>query len=515
MNKVALNETPSLAFAKMLSDKMTSKSYFAIIDIGSNSVRLVTYSGIKRVPEVVFNEKVLAGLGSEVGRTGKLSDEAMALTLSTLKRFVDLCKHARIDDIYPLATAAIRDAENGQEFVDQVRAATGLDIQVIGGDEEARLAAQGVISAEGKAYGLMGDLGGGSLELAILDGRDIGQRVSLPIGPLRLIAEFGDDLKAMKHHIRPLLRQLPIAKNLAHKNFYMVGGAWRNIMKMMILERSIPLPILQGFRTNAKNMDSYCKRIQTSNPDYLPFKDVVSGRRLRVLPVAALILREVLKAFKIEDCKASTFGLREGFVYDILPDAVKSKDPFMSVCKELARERSRFAEHSRLLYDWTSNLFIGGSYTRSKNEARLHRAICYLSDIAWRGHADYRAEKAVDEILHGNFVGLSHAERTYVAAALNEAYGAPINVSPIREVLHLLRMKDVLKARILGAGLRLANRLSGGTAPLLLESSVRVSKGHLELVISEKHKDCASHIVSKRLSALGQLMAKNTSITFE
>lgn len=485
------------------------KKYFAIIDIGSNSVRLVTYSGVKRVPEVVFNEKVQCALGAEVGSTGRLSDEAMALTLSTLKRFCVLCKHAGIDTIYPVATAAMRDAENGAAFAQTIEEETGLKINIIDGAEEGRLSALGVISAEGKAYGMMGDLGGGSLELTLIDGRKAGETISLPIGPLRLKAEYGDDYRAMKKYLRKTFADLELVDKLKHHNFYMVGGAWRNIMQMMIMERSLPLPILQGFRTNAKNMDAYAKRIVNSRPSDLPFGHIISGRRQDIIPIAALILRELLRAFDIEDCKACAYGLREGLVYDMLPDAVKSKDPFLATCKELARERSRFAEHSRLLFDWTSTIFIGGRYDRANWEERLHLAICYLSDIAWRGHTDFRAIKAVEQILHGNFISLSHEERAYVAIALNEAYGAAINASPIREVLHILPMKHILKARILGAGLRLAHRLSGGTAQILYESAVEVSKKEVRLKIAAGQGALANRVVHKRLMQLSQLMGKS------
>ncbi|WND02181.1 Ppx/GppA family phosphatase [Temperatibacter marinus] len=504
-----------LKTAKTSADNaINGKTYFAIIDIGSNSVRLVTYSGLKRVPEIVFNEKVLCGLGEEVGRTGKLSKKAMNLAYSTLKRFSVLCKHAGIKEIYPLATAAIRDASNGPDFVQKIKEEIGLNISIIDGKEEGRLSGLGVISSEGSAHGLMGDLGGGSLELAILNGRDVSERVSLPIGPLRLIAEFGDDTKAMKAYLKETLSRLDLKKKLGHPNFYMVGGAWRNIMKMMIAERSTPIPLLQGFRTNAKNMNSYCRRLISSKPSDLPYRHLISGRRLELMPVAALILKEVLKAFKIKDCKASTYGLREGYVFDNLTEAMKSKDPFLSVCKELARERSRFAEHSRLLYDWTSGLFKGGKFDIRNQEDRLHLAICYLSDIAWRGHPDYRSVTAVEQILQGNFVGLTHEDRAYVAIAVNEAYGAPINSDPIRQVIQMLPMKQIVKARIVGAGLRLAHRLSGGTSHMLQESSISVTKSEITLRLRKDHQDLANNVVRKRLANLSQLMAKTADITY-
>lgn len=486
--------------------------YLAVIDIGSNSVRLVVFSGRTRVPATVFNEKIMCGLGAEVGATGRMDERAVMSAMSTLKRFRALCDQMQVAETLVVATAAVRDAENGADFVDRVFAETGFEIDVIQGTEEGRLAGLGVLSGEPTAMGIVGDLGGGSLELAqVRDGIVINTK-SLPLGPLRLISRFGSNYRLIKKHLRKEFRSIAWLRRQKDNNLYMVGGAWRNLARLMMDEKFYPLPILHGFTVTRSDMASYCKRIGQMGVENIPFGSSLPQRRREILPVAAIILQELLSAMKATNASISAYGLREGLIFDKLSKPTQQMDPFLHTCRILAEERCRFAQHAEVIYDWTRPLFKTGK--SGNQQTKLHMAICLLGDIAWRGHPDFRAEKAVESVLHGNFVGISHAERAFIAVALNQAYGAPIDAPHMTQVLTLLKIKEITEARMMGAALRLAQRLSGGTVSALMVSRLRVTQKYLRLGVPSHYRDITNEVVTKRLSHLARLMGRSSAVEF-
>lgn len=485
--------------------------YLAVMDIGSNSVRLVVFSGARRVPDIIFNEKLMAGLGAKVGETGKMDTASMKTAISTLKRFRSLCDQMGVEDIRVVATAAVRDAKNGPKFVERVQNECGLNIRVIDGEEEARLAGLGVLSGEPHATGVAGDLGGGSLELARLKDGEVHETVSLPIGPLRLISRFGRNRVKIKSFLRDTFAEIDWLKDCEGENLYMVGGAWRNIIKLMMREKSNPLPILHGYYSSRSEISAYAKRLSKLDVADIPFGGSLPSRRREVLPTASLILIELLNAIKARKGVTSSYGLREGLLFDALSKEQRKEDPFLYSCHVLAEERCRFAEHAKVIFDWTRPLFQRRSLNPELRD-KLQYAISLLGDIAWRGHPDFRAEKAVESVLHGNFVGLSHRDRAYVAVALNQAYGAPIDAPHLAPMLPLLRIDDMMEARLMGAALRLAQRLSGGTVTTLEVSQLRVTKNTIYLGIPKSYEEIANDVVLRRVRQLAQLIGRKPRI---
>lgn len=486
-------------------------SYRAVIDIGSNSVRMVIYTGMDRVSDVIFNEKMLCGLGEEVGRSGALGGKAVEMALRALRRFKALALQMDVQDILAIATAAVRDASNGGEFVERVKVECDLDIKILSGEEEALYAGYGAISSCPDALGIVGDLGGGSLELARLAGGKVHEKSSLPIGPFRLVAQFDHDYAAIKGYLKEVFSAidwLPFVKN---QQFYLVGGAWRTIGKILMRERSLALPVLQGFSIPHQDMAVFSKRLSRLDPEYFPHSNLVVNKRLEILPIAALVLRMALKAINPCDVIYTSYGLREGLLYSKLPSDIQKIDPFLFSCQVLSHERSRFPEHADLLFQWTRPLFRGQDLA-VKDRDRLHHCVCLLSDIAWRGHPDFRAEKAVEAVLHGHFIGVSHAERAFVAVALNQAYGAPIDSAEVSCVLGLMKLTEILDSRVLGAALRLAHRLSGGTAVGLQKSHIMIREELLVLELGAQDQDLISSVVERRLNQLGQLLGRQTRI---
>ena len=146
----------------------------AVIDIGSNTVRLVIYEGSRRAPETVWNEKVAARLGRDISTTGRIPQEAEDEALAALARYALIIQDLGIDDVQAVATAAARDAKNGQEFLAKV-AALGLEPRLLSGEEEACISANGALGAFPGAHGVVADLGGGSLELVSIHSNECHQ----------------------------------------------------------------------------------------------------------------------------------------------------------------------------------------------------------------------------------------------------------------------------------------------------------------------------------------------------
>ena len=497
----------------MFEDPANSKNYVAVIDIGSNSVRLVVFSGNYRVPDTIYNEKLMVGLGVEVGATGKMAKDAIELALSTIKRFKSLCTQMGVHEVKMVATAAVRDAKNGEYFKKRVKRECGFDLDVIDGVEEARLSGLGVLSGEPAADGIMGDLGGGSLELARLKDGQVFETISLPIGPLRLLSSFEDNRSEIKKFLRTTFEAIPWLGELDGPNLYLVGGAWRNIAKLLMQEKAHPLHVLQGFYSSRSEFSAYAKRISKLSPKDMPFGKGLSSRRRAVLPTSATILIELMRVMKAKKIVASGYGLREGIIFDRLNEAERSKDPFLTVCNELANERCRFPEHSKMIYEWTRPLFYKKATDLARRD-RLHTAVCLLSDIAWRAHQDFQAEKAVETILYGNFVGLSHTDRAFIAVALNQAYGAAFTEAHLTRMLPLLKIEDILEARTMGAAVRLAQRLSGGTVKALTVSELRVTRSKLYLGVPEEFADLANEVVMRRLRSVGKLLGRTADLEY-
>ena len=496
------------------TDTMIEKNYFAVIDIGSNTVRLVIFSDVVRVPEIIFNEKAFCGLGGEVGSTGLMAESAMEMALNTLTRFKALCRQMNVSRIHAFATAAVRDAKNGAEFVAAIEDTTEINVQVIEGVEEARLAALGVVSMSPGITGIVGDLGGGSLELANVVAGKVKDCVSLPIGPLRLKNEVQGGHRAMKAFIKQALASVDWLKDNQGVDVYIVGGGWRNIAKILMKQRKHPVQILHGYEVSSKIMCDFAKGLEQLNPDEISAKTKLASKRREIIPIAALILRMLLKKINAKHVISSSAGVREGIIFDMLSEEEKSVDPFILLARSLANERCRFPEHGELLYNWTRSLYPNLMRENPVHD-RLHHAVCMLSDIAWRGHPDYRAERAVEIAVHGRWTGVSHLERAYLGVALNAVYGERADAKPIRNASTTLDATTHDEARSLGAAIRLAQRLSGGAVAALDVSRLEKDGDTITLWINKEFHDLNGTIVERRLEILGSYFNCKTAVKLE
>jgi exopolyphosphatase/guanosine-5'-triphosphate,3'-diphosphate pyrophosphatase len=474
---------------------MLDSDPLAIVDIGSNSVRLVVYAGALRIPSIVFNEKVLAGLGADLAETGRLSDEAQDRALAALRRFRLLVDQMEVRRTRVVATAAARDAVNGSAFLDKIRA-VGFEPEVISGELEGVLAGEGVLSGIPQANGVVGDLGGGSLELAAVGGGAVGRSVSLPLGVLRI----GEPGRKAEEKVRRVLRaglaRTGLAEHGRGRPFYLVGGSWRALARLDIVTTNYPLPITHEYRMASgrpAELRKMIKALDRTDPKTIP---TLTASRIPTLPAAKLVLEAVAEELQPSELIVSSFGIREGLLYHDLSPAQRALDPLHEAARHAGRGLSRFGEHGDLLDRWISPIFDD-----PPRLARLRLAACLLADVAWQAHPDFRAERGLEMALHGNWVGVDAGGRVMIAQALWANFGGG-KALPDPAVIALCPPDELERANLWGIAMRLGQRLSGGLAVALTRTALTRKGAVLRLALPKGEEALYGETVDRRFRRL-------------
>jgi exopolyphosphatase/guanosine-5'-triphosphate,3'-diphosphate pyrophosphatase len=471
----------------------------AIIDIGSNSVRLVVYAGPARVPTPIFNEKVLAGLGSGPDSAGALPAEPRHLALAGLHRFRLLLDHMKVKRTRVVATAAIRDAADGPEFVREIDR-LGFSCEVLSADEEAHLAGEGVISGIPDAEGTVGDLGGGSLELVNVGGGSTKGGISLPLGVLRLRATPAGEREA-RNILRTALKNDPIRERAKGRNFYMVGGSWRALALVDMLATNFPLPITHQYRMKPARARELRKLLQNLD---VRLARAIAPARLASTPVAAMLLDLLAEELQPSRLIVSTYGIREGLLYSELKGGVRSEDPLIEEARDAGGAEHRFGQHGDLLDAWIAPLFDDPPEVR-----RLRLAACLLADVAWQANPGFRADRAVEMALHGNWVAIDPEGRIILAQALSSTFGR----ERLKPTLEQLCAPDRLRrAHCWGVAMRLGQRLSGGVGSVLKRTNLSVTNGAIQLHVRRGEEALVGDQVMRRLLRLGEALGIEAAV---
>lgn len=495
--------------------RLSDMEPIGVIDIGSNSVRLVVYEGAVRAPTPVFNEKVLCGLGRSVATTGVLPDEAVDRAIHALVRFKTIARVLGVKNLKAIATAAVREAKNGREFLKRGEAAAGCAIEVLSGETEARLAAQGIMMSFVDANGIAGDLGGGSLELIDLAGGKLNNAVTLPLGGLRLIDTTGNRLDKAEDVIDEAIEALSWVKDGQGRAFYAVGGTWRALAKLHMDAVNYPLRVMQGYTIAPKDAIEFCENIRRNKkPQGVVDLAGVARARREVLPYGALVLERLLRKLKPSEVVFSVFGIREGFIYGLLPPHEKKRDPLMSFCEDYAALRSRSVEHAHELCRWTDQLFALPDLAETPDERRLRHAACLLSDVGWRAHADYRGEQSLNTVAHSGMTGVDHAGRIFLALAVFHRHESSDEAGDqFSERLRGLVNKRLQKrARIIGGAVRTAHMLSIGMAGVIDETKLTYDGDKLVLTIPQSYAGLDGERLRRRFENLAGLVGKTGTI---
>ncbi len=474
----------------------------AIVDIGSNSMRLVVYDGLTRTPIPMFNEKVMCALGQGLMSSGMLNPEGVPSAHDGLARFVGLAKAMKVAWIDIMATAAIRDAKDGPAFVLEAERRNGVRLDVLSGEDEAKLAALGIFCGVPDAEGVVADLGGGSMDLVEVGKGKFGAVASLPLGVLRIAEASGNDREQAKKLIDQYLAELDWLKRVEGKTLYAVGGAWRAIARAAMIQTNYPLMIIDNYAlSNSEAVALMGLFAQQSRKSLEKFSGI-SKKRLATLPLAALLMSRLIQAARPANVKFSVYGLREGRFFERLPTHLKQEDPLLSACRRYARATSRFTADSSEMMHWLANIFSD----ETAPEKRLRQAACKLGDSFWHENPDYRAEQAFLKVLRLPIMGLEHSDRVFLALALHTRYNgddsAPITLS----VRRLLNEAATKRALVLGAAMRLGYLLSAGSPGIVSHTKLKIQKGRLILHIPEGDPIYTREAMDKPLDKLAKLL---------
>lgn len=493
------------------NERLTDLEPIAVVDIGSNSVRLVVYEGAVRAPTPVFNEKILCGLGRSVATTGSLSQEAVDRALAALARFRVIARLLSVKNVKAIATAAVRDAQNGNDFIARGEEALGAHIEVLSGDREARLAAQGIMMGFTDADGIAGDLGGGSLELIDMTRDGLRDAATLPLGGLRLIDTTGNKLDKAADVIDRALAGLPWLARGEDRTFYGVGGTWRSLARMHMEQINYPLRVMQGYRLSTRDAIAMCEQFRRAKkPSDIPGIARIARARREVLPYGALVLERLLRRMQPRQVVFSVFGIREGLIYGLLPAHERSRDPLLSFCEDYASLRSRSVRHAWELCAWTDQIFVDPALEETPEERRLRYAACLLSDAGWRAHPDYRGEQSLNTIAHAGLAGIDHQGRLFLAlSVLYRHDAAEENGLQLSERMRTLVGKRLARrSKIVGAAIRVAHMLSIGMAGVIDQTKLSYEDGSIVLTIPEPYADLDGERLRRRFGTLAELLGR-------
>jgi exopolyphosphatase/guanosine-5'-triphosphate,3'-diphosphate pyrophosphatase len=480
----------------------------AIVDIGSNSIRLVIYESLSRTPAVIHNEKAICAIGRNMVTTGELHGEGIVLALEALGRFRMLVDAHRVELREAVATAAARDAGNGHEFVRRAEAAWGGPIRVLSGEEEARLAAEGVLAGIPRANGLVADLGGGSLDMVTVHDGQTGDALTLPFGPLRLMDIARGSVERARAVVDEGLRALKNLELLDGGALYAVGGAWRSFARVDMEEAGYPLHVLHGYQIPRVRALKLCKVVAQLSRKSLDKMKIVSRRRAESLPYGAIVLEQLLLATDLHEVVISAYGLREGLLFEKLSADERARDPLIEFAAATNARISRTPEHAEEIFEWASPLFPN----ERADQRRVRHAAFLFCDIGWRRHPDDRAAGAFHQVLTAPFASAGHRARAVVAAAVFYRYSGDEDFPRDLALGDLLNAEDAALSRHIGLAARLAFALSASAVGELPHYKLRLTPTRVLLEVPRRRSSIAGEPVQKRLGDLAAVLGRKGEI---
>ncbi|PID36706.1 MAG: exopolyphosphatase [Rhodobacterales bacterium] len=484
-------------------------SRVGVLDIGSNSVRLVVFDGAARSPAYYFNEKILCGLGAGLAESGRLNPEGRARALAAIKRFRLLAEGMDLPPISAVATAAVREAEDGPDFCAEIERDTGIKVFVIDGTEEARLSAQGVLLGWPEASGLMCDIGGASLELAQIADGAVGKRVTSDLGPLKL-ASLPGGKKGLKAHIKKTAEALADQVGRHPKRLFLVGGSWRAIARIDMLRRDYPLHVLHEYRMTPKELQKTLKWIGDSDMEEIRAQTGTSEARMKLVPIAAQVLARLVRELKPKEIAVSAYGIREGLLYEQMPERLRRRDPLIEACRFSEQKDARLPGFGKSLYAFLEPIYKSARPERK----RMIRAACLLHDVAWRSHPDYRHEVTFDNVTRANMGGLNHHERVFLAMALFHRYKSSREECRFQDIFDILPAQDHAAAEVLGKAMRFGSMFAVDAVHQKAVLKFFPKKRELKLRIDPDAADLFGEVAEARFRALAAALDSTPIVGF-
>lgn len=476
-------------------------SRVGVVDVGSNSIRLVVFDGAARSPAYFYNEKVMAGLGQDMASTGKLNPAGIERGFAALQRFASLAKGMDFEPLSCVATAAIREAEDGPEFQQRVEKEIGLKMVVVNGEEEARLSAQGVLLGWPEANGLVCDIGGNSMELAEVAKGTVGRCATSQLGPFRL-QQIKGGASGLRDHIRKIMKELVGKVGSDHERIYLVGGSWRAIARLDMERRNYPMTVLHEYRMTPENVADTIKWIADNDLEKLRRQVSISSSRMELVPLASRVLAELIDTFKPKEIAVSSYGIREGLLYEQMSERLRKRDPLIEVARFTEKQMARMPGFGKKLYQFLSPLFEDAPPERE----RLIQAACLMHDTTWRAHPDYRADACFDNVTRANMAALSHPERVFLGLALVYRYKNNRSNSVMEPLFDLLTKDEIRDAEILGKAMRFGAMFSVNDPSDAGKLIYQPKDGKLTLKLTPIGRKLAGEVVESRFNSLCKSM---------
>ena len=482
----------------------------AVVDIGSNSVRLVVYDAPTRLPIPMYNEKAQCALGRGLGATGKLNPQGVECALKSVKRFAGLAQAMGVEELELVATAAVRDAKDGPDFVEDVLDDIGQEIQVLSGEDEAKYAALGLLMGVPHADGVIGDLGGGSLDLVGLDNGRFTESATFPFGHILLSEAAEGNPERARDIVGEAMSDLQWLKGVKGRTLYAAGGSWRALARILIDQTSHPLHVVDNFTIDAESALKILHLISGAGRHSLDLIPGVPKKRIETLPFAAAALEGMLTASKASRLQFSGFGMREGVLLSTLSDDLRHQDPLISACKTMSERTGRFAVKGREILQWMAPLYAD----ETPAEQRLRYAACLMSDIGWNEHPDYRAEHSFMRVLRIPYAGMTHSERALLASTVYVRQNGDLGDPVTRPYMGLLDVGQLSWIKVTGLALRLAHTISGSAPGVLSKTEMVVNKEKLTLKVADHDRDAlVSEAVQRRLKTLAKSLGLKGKVT--
>ncbi|CUH64066.1 Guanosine-5'-triphosphate,3'-diphosphate pyrophosphatase [Thalassovita gelatinovora] len=482
-------------------------SRVGVIDVGSNSVRMVVFDGAARSPAYFYNEKIMCALGAGLSETGRLNPEGRVRALAAMRRFQRLAEGMDMPQLTAVATAAVREAEDGAEFVAEVERETGIQIYIIDGKEEARLSAQGVLLGWPGSYGLVCDIGGSSMELAEISGGTVMRRVTSELGPLKLTDVAGGK-KGRRAFVSETVAALADEMGQQRNRLFLVGGSWRAIARIDMERRGYPLHVLHEYRMTRKSVNATLDYVSKNDPDALRKRCGVSSQRMALVPLAGEVLKQVIKTFQPHDIAVSSYGIREGLLYEQMPTKLRDRDPLIEASYFSEAKDARLPGFGSRLYEFVLPLFKSAPLERK----RLIKAACLLHDVSWRAHPDYRAEACFDNVTRANLGGLRHSERVFLGLSLMHRYRNSRQGTRFEPIFGLLDDKSLKDAEILGKAMRFGAMLWPQKELPIGELRWFPKKKHLSLILARDSEPLFGEVAQARFKSLANSLQAETQV---
>ncbi|RQP07354.1 MAG: Ppx/GppA family phosphatase [Paracoccus sp. BP8] len=497
-------------FGRSLFERASERalSRVGVVDVGSNSIRMVVFDGAARSPAYFYNEKVMAGLGQGLATTGRLNPEGVRRGMAALRRFAVLADSMGIKPLTCVATAAVREAEDGPAFRKAVEKETGLKLLVIDGEEEARLSAQGVLLGWPDARGLVCDIGGNSMELAEVANGKVGRRISTPLGPFRLQQVKGG-ASGLRDHIRDTIGKAAARLGRGHDQIYLVGGSWRAIARLDMERAKYPMTVLHEYRMSPDAVAETVKWIAGKSVSEMRAMTGISQSRMELVPLASQVLRQLVQSMQPKSLAVSSYGIREGLLYEQMPAGLRSRDPLIEAARFAERQMARMPGFGKRLYQFLEPLF--GDLPAERD--RLVKAACLLHDTTWRTHPDYRADACFDNVTRANMAALSHPERVFLGLSLLHRYKNSRANSPMAPLFALLSEKEIREAEVLGKAMRFGAMFSVKDPAEAGTLKLQPRKKQLELKLTRTGRALLGEVAEARFRALAEALGVAPVVT--